>query len=129
HTKTFTVHNPTTDTITVQIDDVELKRIDSTEFDFTVTPQMVDGESVYGPANKANFYKAFHYFIPLTSKNGDWDQISIPAGTDLMIVRQIFDYSQFDPETDYAWDNRFYLAVYNWQDVNGDGDVWEDKNN
>jgi hypothetical protein len=44
-----------------------------------------------------------------------------------MIVRQIYPYSQFDVNGDYTWDQRFYLTVYNWKDVNGDGNVWEDK--
>ncbi len=80
-----------------------------------------------------NFYKAFHYFIPLTAEVGfegadpDWYNVDIPADTDLMVVRQIFPFDEFDYDGDYVWDNRFYLMVYNWTDENGDGDVWEDK--
>ncbi|MEZ4833604.1 MAG: hypothetical protein R2873_16740 [Caldilineaceae bacterium] len=42
-------------------------------------------------------------------------------------MRQVFDFDQFDEDGDYSWDNRFYLGVFNWKDVNGDNNVWEDK--
>ena len=132
-TKTFTISNTGVETITADIADTELRRIDSTEFTFTVTPDMVTAESAYGAENQDNFYKAFNYFIPLTATAGhagaspDWYNVDIPADTDLMVVRQMFPYDEYDADGDYGWDNRFYLAVYNWQDVNDDGDVWEDK--
>ncbi|RLC87947.1 MAG: hypothetical protein DRI37_05730, partial [Chloroflexi bacterium] len=129
-TKTFTISNTGVETITADIADTELRRIDSTEFTFTVTPDMVTAESAYGAENRDNFYKAFNYFIPLTATTGmdaSWYNVDIPADTDLMVVRQMFPYDEYDADGDYGWDNRFYLAVYNWQDVNDDGDVWEDK--
>ncbi len=45
-----------------------------------------------------------------------------------MIVRKVIPQEEFDVDGNYAWDNRFYLGVYNWQDNNGNGNVWEDKN-
>ncbi|HEC34120.1 MAG TPA: DUF11 domain-containing protein [Chloroflexi bacterium] len=129
-TKTFTINNTGVETITASITDTALRRIDSEEFTFTVTPDMVAAESAYGAENQDNFYKAFNYFIPITATAGmdaSWYNVDIPPNTDLMIVRQMFPYDQYDADGDYGWDNRFYLAVYNWQDVNGDGDVWEDK--
>ena len=44
-----------------------------------------------------------------------------------MIVRQIFPYNEFNTNGNYVYDNRFYLTVYNWMDVNGNGTVWTDK--
>jgi len=129
--KTFTIHNDSANPITVNLSDQALSLIDSTEFDFTVTPTMTQQESVYGAANRDNFYKAFQYFIPITAGEGmdaSMYNITIPADTDLMVVRQIFPYNEFDPDGDYTWDNRFYLMVYNWTDENGNGKVWTDKN-
>ncbi len=129
--KTFTVRNDSAAPITVGLSDQTMTLIDSTEFDFTVTPTMTQQESVYGAANRDNFYKAFQYFIPITATAGmdaSMYHIAIPPDTDLMIVRQIFPYGEFDPDGNYTWDNRFYLMVYNWTDENGNGFVWDDKN-
>lgn len=130
-TQTVTVYNPGVQAITAPVAAEELKLVGSEEFNYTVTPQMIAAESAYGAANRDNFYKAFNFFIPITATAGvdnAWYNVDIPAGTDLMIVRQIFPYSQFDVNGDYTWDQRYYLTVYNWKDVNGDGNLWEDKN-
>ncbi|MEJ5197573.1 MAG: S8 family serine peptidase [Anaerolineae bacterium] len=138
-TQTITVVNPAAPPVAlnaapaqvnVTMSDAELKLIKAEEFNFTVTPAMVAAESAYGSANRDNFYKAFNFFIPITATAGmdpSWYKVPIPAGTDLMIVRQIYPYSQFDVNGDYTWDQRFYLTVYNWQDMNGNGKVWDDK--
>ena len=129
-TETFAVVNLGPEPVTATVADYELNLIDTYEFTFTVTPDMVAAESAYGSENQDNFFKAFNYFIPITATPGmssTWYNIPIPSDTDLMIVRQMFPYDQFDPNGDYSWDNRFYLVVYNWQDVDGDGVVWEDK--
>ncbi|MGQ9599176.1 MAG: choice-of-anchor J domain-containing protein [Anaerolineae bacterium] len=129
--KVFTVVNDGPTDITVEVSDKALELIESEEFEFTVTPEMVAGESVYGAANRDNFYKAFQFFIPITAAadmDPSWYHIAIPDDTELMVVRQIFPYGEFDPNGDYTWDQRYYLMVYNWTDENGDGNVWEDKN-
>ena len=53
----------------------------------------------------------------------------IPAGTDLVIVRMIQPYDQFDPAHDFdaPW-NFFELDIEDWTDRNGDGDFWNDAN-
>ena len=132
-TREFTIYNVAPETITAQISDAALRRIGYEEFTFTVTEEMVAAESAYGEENRDNFFKAFNYFIPITAtaekiaQNPAWANIDIPPETDLMVIRQMFPYDEYDVDGDYAWDNRFYLVVYNWQDVNEDGDVWEDK--
>lgn len=128
YTKTFTVVNDSADPVDVAISDAEMQLIDSVEFDFTVTPAMIAAESAYGGSNRDNFYKSFQYMIPITSTaSAGMQNIVVPADTELMVVRQMFPYAQFDTDGNYGWDNRYYLMVYNWKDVNGDGDVWEDK--
>jgi uncharacterized repeat protein (TIGR01451 family) len=127
--KEFTVVNDSEAEVTVEVRDVALSLVDSVEFDFVVTPEMVAAESVYGAGNRDNFYKAFNYFIPITATAGmdaSWYNIAIPPETDLMVVRQVFPFDQYDVDADYDWDNRFYLMVYNWTDENNDGLVWDD---
>ncbi|HET91569.1 MAG TPA: hypothetical protein ENN99_12655 [Chloroflexi bacterium] len=130
YAKTFDLRNSGAQTVTADVRAVELELIQSEEFDFTVTPEMVAAQSAYGAANRDNFYKAFQFFIPITATagvNDAWYNIAIPPDTDLMVVRQIFPYDQFDVNGDYNWDQRYYLMVYNWKDVNGNGIVWDDK--
>jgi len=110
--------------------DVELTLIKQDEFDFTITPEMVAGEYANGAENRDNFYKAFQYMIPITAVPGmdeAWYNLDVPLDTDLMVVRALFPFDEFDADGDYTYDNRYYLMVYNWTDINGDGDVWDDK--
>jgi len=113
--------------VTVDIGDDFLELVDSQTFTYTVTPAMIAAESAFGAANRDNFYKAFNFFIPLAGF-GAADKIAVPPGTDLMVVRQVLPYGEFDVGSNYTYDNRFYLAVYNWADVDSDGAVWTDKN-
>lgn len=125
--KTFTLVNNSAVDVEVELQTNTMQLIDQQEFTYTVTPQMVAEESVYGASNRDNFYRAFNFFIPLHGF-GLEDRVTIPDGTDLMIIRQAYDFNQFDVDQNYAYDNRFYLTVYNWMDVNQDGNVWEDRN-
>jgi hypothetical protein len=128
--KTFTLYNASPAPVTVGLSDSFMDKLGEQEFSLDVTPDMMAAESAYGAANSDNFYKAFNYFIPITAQPGNdpsWYNINIPSGTDLMIVRQIFPYSEFDPDSNYVNDNRFYLTVYNWKDINSNGTVWMDK--
>ncbi|MEW5871059.1 MAG: S8 family serine peptidase [Chloroflexota bacterium] len=118
--KIFTLINDTPAAINTSIATTYLELMDAQEFTFDVTPAMMAGETA------DNFYKAFHYFIPLSGFGVD-DKVTIPAGTDLMVVRQILPFDEFDANGDYGWDNRYYLTLYDWDDVNLDGNVWEDK--
>lgn len=130
-TKTFTVNNDSAAPLTASVSDGALTLIDSVELQLDVTPAMKAAESAFGAANRDNFYKAFQYFIPITataSADPAWQNVTIPPDTEFMVVRQMFPFDQFDVNGDYTWDARFYLMVYNWKDINGDGDVWEDKN-
>jgi uncharacterized repeat protein (TIGR01451 family) len=130
-TKTFALQNHGTQTVTADVQAVEFKLIRAEEFDYTVSADMVAAESVNGAENRDNFYKGFNYFIPITATAGLTGTVmygvKVPQDTQLMVVRQVFPFEEFDSDGDYGWDNRFYLVVYNWKDVNGDGNVWEDK--
>ncbi|NLE61435.1 MAG: S8 family peptidase, partial [Planctomycetes bacterium] len=123
---------PFDETLLAVARDVELKLIDQQEFPFVVTPEMVQGEFAFGEENRDNFFKAFQYMIPLTAvpgKDPSWYNIDVPEDTDLMVVRMLYPFEQYDADGDYTYDNRYSLMVYNWTDINGNGKVWEDLNN
>jgi hypothetical protein len=126
--QTFTVTNPGDEEITLEVQSGATQLIDSTTFDFTITPEM------FAAKNPDAFINSPTWIIPLTatadkmSANPWWDNIEIPADTELMIVRMRYPYDQFDVGSDLTADNRFRLMVYNWEDYNGDGEVWIDAN-
>lgn len=129
--RSFAVDNHGPAPVTVAVKPVALKRIKTATIDYTITPAMIAAESVYGAQNRDNFFKAFNFFVPITATAGmdpTWYNVAVPADADLMIVRQVMPNEDFDVGGNYTWDNRLFLSVYNWQDINGDGNVWEDKN-
>jgi hypothetical protein len=120
-TQTFTVHNPSAAPITVQVADRTLKQIGEWAYSFTTTGTQEDAA-----------YRARRpdYLIPLYLKGG---VNHIPAGTDLMVVSMqvpMSDLTKGDPTdvTNFPIDNLWYLKVYNWKDLNGNGVLWNDAN-
>jgi hypothetical protein len=113
-TRTFTIHNPSRHDITVSLSDDTLIKSGESEFDFTTDDitKEDDYESREDPPQ---------YIV----KNITDD---IAEGTDLLVVRMRYDYASFDLDGDYELDNNWWLLAYDWTDVNGDGDWWEDLN-
>jgi len=109
-TQTFTIHNPSSRDITVSLSDDILTKIG--EKDITFTSVDVAEESKY------NFNRPNYILDDLKD--------DIPEGTDLMVVRVIFPFDQFDPDGDYEYDNRWRVLVYDWTDIDGDGVYWND---
>lgn len=119
----FTVYNPSDQTIEVEISDGRWELAGSDTFDFSITQTMLD------TATEDTFYSSPQWIIPMTEPTWDNDMgINIPEGTDLMVVRMIYDYDTFDMGRDYSADTRFRLMVYDWKDQNDNGIVWNDKN-
>ncbi len=52
----------------------------------------------------------------------------IPAGTDLMEVKLVYPFAEFDPDGNYTANSTWRLVPYDWADLNGDGKLWTDKN-
>lgn len=127
-TQTFTVRNTGPALIRTALSAVRLEKTGSRTISYTITPEMFQAKS------PENFYKAPDFIIPITAKaskisaNPWWNNVQIPAGTELMIIRLRYPYNQFDPDDNYAADNRFRLIVYNWRDASNNGKVWTDKN-
>ncbi|MFN8498429.1 MAG: S8 family serine peptidase [Anaerolineae bacterium] len=109
-TQNFTLNNPSDHAVDVTLTADVVRRFDQREFPFTTKP--LSEESAYT-------FNAPDYLIPLDN---------IPADTDLVQVSAIFPLSQMDPTGKYSADNRWRLLIYDWTDINGDGQLWIDKN-
>jgi hypothetical protein len=109
-TKEFTVYNQGAAPKTVAISDSQLVKIGVKEWDFT---SVLANESPYS-GNRPDF------LWNIT----DW----IPADTDLMEVKAVFPFAEFDPDGNYNRNQSWRVVVYDWTDVSGDGDLWKDLN-
>ncbi len=118
-TKTVTVHNTGSTPITVTIRDGSHDRIGSVNFN-----------RVFTTANETAYtFNAPNYLIPITATSVvTYQNIAIPANTQLMVVRANFPYDQLDRNGNYATDQQWRLLVYNWADNNHDGKLWTDSN-
>ncbi|MEA1907061.1 MAG: S8 family serine peptidase [Euryarchaeota archaeon] len=52
----------------------------------------------------------------------------IPSGTNLLKATSYIDFSAFDPDGDYEYDEVYRLLVYKWNDLDSDGIYWNDLN-
>ena len=109
-TKTFTVHNPTSEDIEVSIGAEHLVKIGQFSFPFTSNDQSLEDGAFTKP----------DYLIPLTDL--------IPPGTDMVEVKISYPASEFDYNGDYQYDSRWRVHIQDWKDINGDGKLWEDLN-
>ena len=109
-TKTFTVYNGGATDKTVQISDERLVKIGVKEWDFTTANRTAETKNFSMP----------DYLFDVTSL--------IPAGTDLMEVKAVFPFAEFDPDGNYTANSSWRLVPMDWTDLNGDGKLWTDKN-
>ncbi len=109
-TKTFTIHNPTTDAISVELKSKRLVKIGQYSFPFTSKDQSLEDGAFTKP----------DYIFPITDL--------IPAGTDMVEVKISFPASEFDANGDYRFDNRWRVHIQDWKDLDGDGKLWTDTN-
>ncbi len=98
---------------TYRISDRMLKRVDSTTFSWTSKNIAKESPITFNSPD---------YLIDLTRK------VKQHPDADLMIIRAIYPYDEFDPNGDYANDQRWTLYAYDWTDINHDGRLWRDKN-
>lgn len=107
-TAEFHVYNPTSSDVNVNINPVTHKQIGSTMVLQGLTGPMPADWTVY---------------------NWTWGNITrlskeiIPEDADLMTVSLVYSYDYFDPDRDYAWDQRLGLIILDWSDSDGKGDV------
>jgi hypothetical protein len=107
--QSFTIYNRSATPLSVNLRSDGLIRIGEREFDFTSSDRTL--EAPY------NFNRP-GYLLEIPG--------GIPSGTDLMIVRAVYPYDEWDTNHDYVEDNRWRLLVYDWKDQNGDGNLWVD---
>lgn len=108
--QTFTIHNPSGSSVTLALGDETLLRIGRQEIDFRTMNQTLEEKSFGKP----------DYLWNLTPE--------IPPGTDLMEIKVVFPFNQFDPDADNAAESLWRVLVYDWKDRNGDGNLWTDSN-
>ncbi|HIC88368.1 MAG TPA: DNRLRE domain-containing protein [Anaerolineae bacterium] len=109
-TQTFTVVNPGNADAEVSISDSMLTKFADTSFEWTSKDQSLEEGS----------FTRSDYLFDITDM--------IPEGTDLMEVKVVFPFDEFDPDGDYDYNQRWRVRVLDWTDVNGDGNLWEDLN-
>jgi hypothetical protein len=81
---------------------------------FSFTTSKVNQESPYN-------FNAPDYLIDIS------DRVADHPDADLMVVRMNFPLSQYDLGLNYTANNEFRMLTYSWTDVNGDGNLWTDK--
>jgi subtilisin family serine protease len=52
----------------------------------------------------------------------------IPSGTDLLKATYYINFSAFDPDGDYEYDEYYRFLIYKWTDLDSDGVYWNDLN-
>ena len=105
----FTLTNPTSGTITVDMRDAELSVVARTTFTLTLPPG--------NPPDFTTPTYVMNITRPIQAANPD-----------LVRVHVAFPYSVFDKNNDYVADNRWRVVLYDWTDLNGDGNLWTDTN-
>lgn len=109
-TQNFTVHNPGASAVTLQISDDQLVRLAQREIDFTTQDQK----------RETPVFTVPDYLIDI--------EPYIPAGAELMEVKLVQPFTEFDPDGNYAANSSWRVVPTDWTDNNGDGVLWTDKN-
>ncbi|MBN1810866.1 MAG: DUF11 domain-containing protein [Anaerolineae bacterium] len=112
---TMEIENVGPDGATVTVSDYTLEESGVYTYTLTTADQSLeDGE----------FLKP-DYLIPVEDVVGG----ALPGDTVLLIAELLYPYTSFDPDEDEVIESYFRLNPYDWTDINGDGNLWEDLNN
>lgn len=106
---TLTIHNPTTDAVSIALSDTTLQNV--YEITFTV-PLTAGGETPFAVPS---------YLMEITDLVAEHDP-------DLVRAQVRFPFTTFDTNSDYFADNRLRALFYDWTDLNNDGNLWTDDN-
>jgi hypothetical protein len=107
----ITLKNPSDKPVTIQLSAMQLRRIGSHD----------DSLVLHRPAESPFPGTVPDYLHSI-------DRTVIPAGTQLLTVRGIYPYSEFDVNGDRAADNYFQIGVMQHTDIDGDEALWVDRN-
>ena len=108
-TQAFTVDNPATTGATVNLSAGTFVRVHAVTF--TLNLDTGDPPSLIVPT----------WITDITGLIDTYDP-------DLVRAQVVFPFNDLDPDADYNYDNRWRVLFYDWKDLNGDGDLWEDAN-
>ena len=112
-TQTFTLWNPSNKPIKIDLDARWFKQIGTKDYSF----RSLDASLDHGDFVNPDYVRRI-------------DQ-DIPAGTDLLQVREAYPYSEFNPSGSLgggAVFNNWRIHLLNWTDLNKDGKFWNDAN-
>ena len=129
-TSTFTIENPTNETLSISISPNTLSLIEKTQFDGVTTVQQQDSIS-----NETGVYIPNYVKLSDIQKNSTLDDSSseenpIPDSSSLMILNLNFPFNQFMNSTSevYADDLKISsLYIYDWLDSNNDTKTTSDE--
>ena len=129
-TSTFTIKNPTNETLTISINPNTLSLIEKTQFDGITTVQQHDSI-----LNETGIYIPNYVKLSDIQENSTLNHISseenpIPDASSLMILNLIFPFNQFMNNTSevYADDLKISsLYIYDWLDNNNDTKTTSDE--
>lgn len=119
----FEVSNQSETDLRYTVDARWLQKQSQWETEFTSSP--ISEEYVSVPEDGIPFDTEYDWDTPHYLWNVT-DQI--PEDTDVVVFRHNFPMEQFDPEGAYdgAQVSDWYVMAFDWTDVNGDGNLWED---
>jgi hypothetical protein len=120
----FEIHNPSGSALHYDVSARWLQKQSQWETQWTSAPITEEDVTLVDDDPSATEYdwNAPHYLWDVTEQ--------IPEDTDLLVVRHHFLRDQFDPAGAYDWTqvSDWYMMAFDWTDVNGDGNLWEDLN-
>lgn len=118
----FQVSNPTDSTLHLTITDHWMQKTGSHEFEWSSSH--IDDEPIElaeVPVDTGFDWDIPHYLFDVTEL--------VPEDVDMVVMRFNYPWSEFDPDFSYQTDetNSWYLTSYDWKDVDGDGQLWTDR--
>lgn len=107
-TAEFGVYNPTSEDVSVSVASVTHKQIGSTI--------VLEGLTGTMPGDWASYGWTWGNITKLSKS-------IIPEDADLMTVSLVYSYDYFDPDRNYAWNQRLGIMIQDWNDTDDDGEV------
>lgn len=108
-TKTFTITNPLTSPVTIDISDTVLERVHEVTFTVDFASFAADNNGGRRPT----------WITDVTELVTTYDP-------DLIRAQVALPFSVFDSDSNYSVDDTWRVFFYDWSDLNGDGDLWDD---
>ncbi|MDC0883506.1 S8 family serine peptidase [Nitrosopumilus sp.] len=129
-TSTFTIENPTDETLSISINPNTLSLIEKTQFDGVTTVQQQDSILNETGTYIPNYVKLYDIQKNSTLNSIYTEENPIPDASSLMILNLIFPFNQFMNSTSevYADDLKISsLYIYDWLDSNNDTKTTSDE--